>query len=108
MIQNGAGSAPAPAGLLAAIEAVLDFLPLHYVPPRRQIIRPAILILQVVRVLPDVHAEHRELAFHHRTVLVPLGDDVALAAALPEPRPARPEARGARLIHLLLESVDAA
>src|SRR5690348_873692 len=80
--------------LLRAVEPVLDFLPVDGVPPRGQIIGPAVLILQVVGVLPYVDPQHRKLAFHDRAVLVRRRDDVHLADAFDEPRPAGAEASG--------------
>lgn len=48
--------------LLRLFEAFVHFVPVHRVPPRRQILRPAILIFQVVRVLPHVVAQNGEVA----------------------------------------------
>ncbi len=36
---------------------ISDRLPVHHIPPRGDVVRPAVLVLQVVRVLPDVEAE---------------------------------------------------
>src|SRR5207245_7636537 len=38
--------------------------PVDHVPPRRHVIRPAVLVLEVVGVLPHIEAEHRNLAVH--------------------------------------------
>ena len=43
-------------------EALRDLRPVHDVPPRVDVVRAAVLVLQVVGVLPDVDAEQRRLA----------------------------------------------
>src|SRR5258707_9349670 len=50
--------------LLPAIEALFDFLPIHYIPPRGHIVRAAVLILQVICVFPYVQSHHRVFALH--------------------------------------------
>ena len=89
-------------------EALFDFLPVHHVPPGGHVFRPAILILQVVGVLPDIEAHHGILAFHQRAVLIGGGSDLELAAVVQQPCPAGAEARGARGVELLLELIEAA
>ena len=44
--------------------------PVDRVPPRREIIAAAVLVVEIVGVLPHVVAEQRPLAVHHRIVLV--------------------------------------
>ena len=41
---------------------VVNLCPVHHVPPRRKIFGPAIVVLQIVRVLPNVVAHDREQA----------------------------------------------
>src|SRR5450432_4764967 len=67
---GGAGGFACRADLLAAVKPVFNLLPVHNAPPCGHIIRPAVLIFQVVRVLPHVKPHHRILAFHQRAVLV--------------------------------------
>ena len=78
-------------------ESLVDFGPVDHVPPGVDVVGTAVLILQVVRVLPDVDAEHGLLAFHQRAVLVRRAFDRELAAAVDDPRPAAAEAADARL-----------
>src|SRR5579862_4561456 len=69
-------------------ESLINLRPVDHVPPGVDVVRPAILVLQVVRVLPDVDAEDRVLAVHQRTVLVRGALDGQLVAAADHPRPA--------------------
>ena len=41
-------------------------IPLHHIPERRDVVRPAILVLQVIRVLPDIEAEQGRRPVHQR------------------------------------------
>src|SRR5688572_16279753 len=86
--------------------ALRDLAPVHDVPPGLDVVRPAVLVLQVVRVLPDVEAEQdvaRLRALHERVVLVGRADDRQPVALADEPRPARAEAADARRLELLAE-----
>src|SRR5579872_4005887 len=87
-------------------KSLVHFGPVDHVPPRADVIRTAVLILQVVRVLPDVDAEDDLLAFHQRAVLVRAALDGELAAVVDHPRPAAAEAADAGLRELLLERVE--
>src|SRR5262245_10410373 len=73
-------------------EALVDLRPVHDVPPGVDVVGPAVLILQIVGVLPHVEAEHDFLAFHQRAVLVGAALDGELAALIDHPRPAAAEA----------------
>src|SRR5881409_3501698 len=55
---------------LPGCESLVDLRPVDDVPPRVDVVWTAVLVLQIVRVLPDVDAEHDLLAFHQRAVLV--------------------------------------
>src|ERR1041385_4332260 len=80
-----------------------DFTPIHDVPPRRDVIGPAVLVFQVVCVLPDVHAEDRDLLVHERAVLVGPAADFELAVRDGQPSPAAAELAGCGGGELLLE-----
>src|SRR5207302_1715275 len=67
---------------LEGFEALVDFLPVDYVPPRGQVFGAAVVVLQVVGVLPDVVAENREQALRDRVVLIRGCDDLHFAALL--------------------------
>ena len=69
--------------------AAVDRVPVDHVPPGREVVGPAVLVLQVVGVLPDVDAEDGLLAFHHRVVLVGRALDRELAAATRRATPSR-------------------
>src|SRR5580704_16869686 len=68
------------AGLGGAI-AFGDFRPVHDIPPSLQVVGAAILIGQVIGVLPNVVGEKRALAVHEHAVLVRAGLDGELAVA---------------------------
>src|SRR5262249_35083420 len=72
-------------------QPLVDLRPVHHVPPRVDVVRAAVLVLQVVGVLPDVDPEDRLLAVHHRVVLVRRALDRDLAAVVHDPRPAAAE-----------------
>src|SRR5712692_4497177 len=80
-----------------------DGVPVDDVPPGLDIVGPAVLILQVVGVLPDVQAHYRLAAGHDGIVLVRGGFDDELAVLDVQPGPARAEARGRGLRELGLE-----
>src|SRR5262249_50249080 len=46
--------------LLPRVEPLFGLLPVHCVPPGGDVIRPAVLILEIVGVLPHVEADHGE------------------------------------------------
>src|ERR1017187_7988443 len=65
-------------GLLAGLgvgEALVDFVPVDNVPPRGEVVGAAVVVFQVVGVLPDVVAEDGVEAIGEGTVLVGGGDD---------------------------------
>src|SRR6266480_3276266 len=55
---------------LRLAEPFCDRLPVDHVPPRRDIIWPAVLVLEVVRVFPHVQPHNRLLSLHQGIVLV--------------------------------------
>jgi hypothetical protein len=55
-----------PGLLLPAGEALADFLPVHHVPPGSDVFGTAVLIFQIVGVLPHVEPEHRVLGRESR------------------------------------------
>src|ERR1700686_702579 len=88
---------------------MVDFFPVHHVPPRGEILRPAIVVLQVIGVLPYVVAEDRIKALGERIILVRRADDLYLAARLAsEPCPAAAELFDARIVELGFEIVEVA
>src|SRR5579859_956574 len=101
------GMAPQ-AGSLGAVEAVFGFLPVHDVPPGGDVFGPAVLVLEIIGVLPYIQPDDRVLVFHQRAVLVGGGDDFDFGPVLDQPRPARAEARGGGGGELLLELLEPA
>src|SRR5437016_5275751 len=91
------------------LESFFDRLPVHDVPPRLDVVRPAVLIVQIIGVLPDVEPEQnglRRLAVHQRIVLVRRAGDREFAALVEQPRPAGTEAPDARRGELFLELLE--
>src|SRR5687767_8372932 len=61
---------PFSASLLLGVEPLFDRFPVDRVPPSGDIFRAAVLILEIVGMLPDINSKYRELAFHDRAVLI--------------------------------------
>jgi len=78
-------------------ETLVHFVPIHHVPPTLQIIGAAILVLQVVRVLPHIHAKNGRAervngALHKWIVLIRRADHFKRAAWFHnQPRPTTTE-----------------
>src|ERR1039458_1640408 len=89
-------------------EALVDFVPVDDAPPGGQIVGAAVLVFQVVGVLPDVVAEDGIQALGQRRFLVGGGDDLELAAGEDEPTPAGTELLGGGFIEGLLEGFKVA
>src|SRR6266849_6425211 len=86
--------------------ALGDGLPIDGVEPGRDVVRALVLVLEVVGVLPHVHAEDRGHAVHVRAVLVGVALDRELATRVcGEPSPAAPELADRGFRDLLLERV---
>src|SRR5436853_388675 len=103
--------APAPRPLRSAaglVEAPRHLVPVDHVPPRLEVVRTLVLVLEVVGVLPDVDADQRRLARRDRRVLVGRAGDHEPRPVVHEPRPAAAELADARGVHLLLQLVEAA
>src|SRR5260370_31296737 len=68
-IRNGSRAAN---GILAALRSVIfcDSVPVYYVPPGFDVIGPAVLVFEIIGVLPNINAENGCVAVHQRTVLV--------------------------------------
>ena len=61
-------------GLTSVVEGLGDFVPIHDFPPSSQIVRPTVLVFEVIGVLPNIAAQNRGLATadsrHQGVVLV--------------------------------------
>ncbi len=93
---------------LGLLEAFIHLGPIHYIPPRRQVIRPAIVVLQVIRVFPDIVAEDRVQTLRQRIVLVRSGGNREFATLPHQPSPAGAELLGRGVVERLLEVFKAA
>src|SRR5690606_26001298 len=74
----------------------------------RDIVRTAVLIVEIVRMLPNVHGEERGRAVGERAGRVRGLGDLQLAAVEDEPGPAAAELRRAGILELLNELVERA
>src|SRR5918993_2369815 len=92
----------------ARLQRFIDLRPVDDIPPGADVVGSAILIFQVVGVLPDVEAEDGVLALHQWIVLVRSARNRQFAAVVEQPHPAAAEASGTSLRPLLLELVEAA
>src|SRR5215831_12026223 len=84
-------------------EALVDFGPVDDVPPGGEVVGAAVLVLEVVGVLPDVISEDRVEALAERRVLVGRRDDLQLATLDHKPAPSGAELLGSGLVEGLLE-----
>src|SRR5579864_416950 len=95
--------------LFCLSETFIDFVPVHNVPPGFQVIGPAVLVLQVISVLPHVVAQDGEIAVAQGIVLVGGRSHFELSAlGAHQPRPAAAKLPKACLFKSLLEFVEAA
>ena len=83
-------------------EAFVDFVPVDGVPPGREIFGTAVVVLQVVGVLPDVVAEDGVVALGDGIVLIRRGHDVNGTVGLAgEPDPSAAELFDAASLNLV-------
>src|SRR5579871_4850377 len=94
--------------LLGRVQALLNLRPIHDVPPGRDVLRPAVLILQVICMLPYVQAHDGVEALHDGTVLVCGRYNLDAAALLDQPGPAGSEPAGGGGVEFFLELIQAA
>src|SRR5205809_1154124 len=86
-----------------------DLAPIYHVPPRLDVIRPAVLVIQVIGVLPNVDAEQGRVAIHERTVLIWCRSHFEFAAlVLDQPGPTAPETFCPCVREFFLEGLEAA
>ncbi len=100
--------------LLGGLHAFGDFVPVDQVPEGGDVVRSAILILEVVGVFPDVKTEQRRAAnsgdgfAHQRAILVGGGTDGQLAAFDDQPSPTTTETGGGGVVEDFLQLIKAA
>src|SRR5882724_10070929 len=89
------------------LEVGRGLVPVHGVPPGLEVVGPAVLVLEIIGVLPDVDAEDRFGAERDRRVLIGGRRQLDLLVFVHnQPRPAGAEARCAGGAESLLEIVD--
>src|SRR5271165_1221470 len=81
-----------------------SLVPIHDVPPGIDVIGSAVLILEVVGVFPNVHAEHSLPTSKVLRVLIGGGVDGEFAILYEQPRPAGTETAHASSLELLLKA----
>jgi hypothetical protein len=78
-------------------QVLVGEVPVHEVPEkRRDVVQPAVLIVEIVSMLPDIDGEQWPLAGGQRSFGIRRGDDAQLPVIEHQPRPAAAElvARG--------------
>src|SRR5262249_7215768 len=86
------------------LQPLVHLVPVDGVEPRRDVVRPSVLVVEVVSVLPHVDAEDRSVAVHVGAVLVRVALDRELAGGVSdEPAPPAAELADRGLGQLLLE-----
>src|SRR3984957_6360516 len=94
---------------LESLEPLIDFVPINHVPPRCQIFGAAIVVFQVVGMLPDVVAENGEQALGERVALMGVVDGLRFAAGFAgKPDPAAAKLFYARIVKLGLKILEVA
>src|SRR5207245_11766767 len=94
-------------GRLEGFVTLVDLTPVDHVPPLSQIFGPAIVVLQIVGVLPDVVAEDRIKPLRKRVVLVGSSDDLDIAVGLAsQPHPAAAELFSSSIVELGLKVLE--
>src|SRR4029453_9163938 len=101
---------PATAELAKRQSVILrDGVPVYHVPPGFDVVRPAVLILKIIGVLPNIDTKDRRVAVHQRAVLVWSRNDFDVSIfILYQPRPATPKTSCASGSKFLFEIVEAA
>src|SRR5262245_52660952 len=105
---------PAMLCLLCGGVVLRDGVPIDHIPKGSDVIRPTVLILQIVGMFPNVEAEDRLIAAaassgsHDRAILVRGAFNDELARLVDgEPSPAAAEARGSSFGEVFFEMVPA-
>src|SRR6266550_962457 len=84
-------------------------VPVHHIPPSLNVVGPAVLVLEIIGVFPNIHAKDWLVAIHERAVLIRGGNDFELPAlVLNKPRPAAAETTRPGSCKFLFEIVKAA
>ena len=84
-----------------------DRVPVYDIPPRFDVIGPAVLIIQVIGVFPNVEAEKWCISVHERTVLVRGGYDLKFSTfVFNQPRPTAAEATYPSGSELFLKCIE--
>ncbi len=92
---------------VAMLVAMSNLIPVDHVPPGGEVVGAAILVLEIVGMLPDIVTHYREHTVHQRAVLVGCGDDLEFATPVEhEPCPSRAKALDARIVKGGLELVE--
>ena len=79
-------------------------VPVNHAPKRLEIIRAAVLVLEIIGMLPNIAAKNRRSAFHQRCVLISRVTNTESAVGLDaQPRPTAAKLCGARGFEFFLE-----
>src|SRR5712675_1817613 len=88
----------------AALVVLRDRVPVDHVPPGLDVISSAVLVKEVISVLPDVESEHRFVALHQWAVLARSGNNCEFSRLiLDQPDPAATKTLGAGVRKFFLE-----
>src|SRR5262245_6022066 len=84
-------------------ESLAHKIPIHHVPPGGNVLRSAVLILEVVGVFPDIQTEQGDAALAYGRILVGRGFELQFLSVEHQPGPPASEYFGRTLGKLLLE-----
>src|SRR5438094_476360 len=93
---------------LWVLKAPFHLGPVHDVPPGVEVGGALVLVLEVIRVLPDVNSQQRKVALGNRRVLVRSRIKLEAGAVPDEPGPATAETLDAAVVDLRLELLERA
>src|SRR5437773_5806743 len=86
-----------------------DGVPVHHIPPSFDVIRPAVLVVEIIGVFPNIKAKHWRVPVHKRTVLIRGRDDLELSVlVLDEPRPTAAKATRPGCREFFLKRIETA
>src|SRR6266478_508898 len=95
------------AKLISVLVVLGDCVPVHHVPPSFDVVGPAVLVIEIISVFPNIHSEDRRVSVHERAVLVRGGYNFKFSTfVFNQPRPTAAEATGPSCGELLFKCIE--
>ena len=90
------------------LEMLVDLVPVNDIEKGSDVLRPPVLVFQVVSVLPDIDPQDRGFSLADRAILVRCGYDFQLSLVYRHPSPSASEDKSCGVREVLLDLVEAA